>query len=191
MILSQTEKSFIIGNLASYDKRQYPAWLDIKNQPGVNTPEGQAFGHTLVIPRKRIFNVVDPEATAGNSAILREMKEHFIKFWNSPGGKEKVIQRAKKAFDEQNSKLERKNETLYQQILPPILNYFNESSATFRNLTPKDFVFALHPWPDCSVGHLHMHIFPRLADLRKFSTRKHDWKTISIKSVLAAEEEDS
>ena len=189
--MSQTENSFIIGNLASYDKRQYPAWLDIKYQPGVNTPEGQAFGHTLVIPRKRIFNVVDPEATAENSALLREMKKHFITFWSSPGGKEKLIRRAQKAFDDQNAKLEKKNENLYQEILPPVLNYFNESSKTFRKLTPKDFVFAFHPWPDCTVGHLHMHVFPRLESLRTFSTRKHDWKTISLNSVLTVEEEDS
>ena len=143
-----------------------------------------------MISRNRIFNVVDPEATAHGLALLREMKEHFIKFWNTASGKEKVLHRTKKAFDDQNVKLEKKNEQLYQEMLPQILEYFNKSSGIFRNLEPEDFIFAFHPWPDCSIGHLHMHVFPRLEELRKFSTRKHDWKTISINSIFAVEAED-
>lgn len=139
--------------------------------------------------RKRIFNIVDPEATAENCSLLIEMMKHFISFWSTPGGKEKVILRVKKAFDDQNTKLEKKNEKLYRDILPQILNYFHESSEILTRLGPEDFVFAFHPWPDSSIGHLHMHVFPRLEELRKFSTRTHDWKTISINCVLAVEEE--
>ena len=36
-----------------------------------------------------------------------------------------------------------------------------------------------------------MHVFPKNSELRRFSTRTHDWKTIPIEAVLEAEEEDS
>lgn len=179
--------------MASYDSRQYPAWFDVKYKPGSITPEGQAFGHTLVVSRKRVFNVIDPDATANDASLLKEMKNHFIRFWEkSDNGKEKLIERVRLAFDTQNTKLASKPETInrYNALLPQIEADFRKLSIEFRQLKIEDLVFAFHAYPDNSIGHLHMHVFPRLESLRKFSSKHHDRKTISLEAVLEVEAED-
>ena len=191
LILSESPQSYIIGNLASYDKRQYPQWFNPKFKPGVNTPEGQAFGHTLIVSRKRVFNVVDPDATENDSALLKEMKEHFVRFWED-NGSPKLLKRVKSAFDEQNAKLASNDKTLnsYHELLPTIKADFETLSHGFRHLKPEDFEYGFHAHPDNSVGHLHMHVYPKKSFLRKFSTYSHDWKTIPLDAILEVEEED-
>ncbi|KAF6237659.1 hypothetical protein HO173_003860 [Letharia columbiana] len=188
LILSESQDSYIIGNLASYDKRQYPEF-----KPGENTPEGQGFGHCLVIPRKRIFNVVDPDATANHSAMLKEMKEHFITFWKTEDGSPKLLRRVRSTFDEQNTKLASndRNAESCESLRSTLIKDFDMLSNSFLRCNPDDFEFAFHAYPANSVGHLHMHVFPKNSDLRKFSTKSHDWKTIPIEAVLEVEEEDS
>lgn len=192
MILSESQDSYIIGNLATYDSRQYPQWYDSKFEPGVNTPEGQGFGHTLVISKTRIFNVVDPEATKDDCRWLKEMKHHFICFWETEHGSPKLIRRTQSAFDDQNAKLERKKTTLeiFQKLLPTLKKDFDSLAEEFKQLEPKDFQFAFHAWPDNSVGHLHMHVFPKKEVLRRFSAKRHDLKTIPLEAILQVEEED-
>ena len=192
MILSEAQDSYIIGNLATYDKRQYPQWYDAKFEPGVNTPEGQGFGHTLVISKTRIFNVVDPVATWDNCRRLKDMKHHFISFWETETGSSKLIRRTQSAFDDQNAKLERKQSTLdtFQKLLPTLKKDFDSLAEEFKQLKPKDFQFAFHAWPDNSVGHLHMHVYPKKEDLRKFSAKRHDVKTIPLEAILQVQEED-
>lgn len=188
LILSESQDSYIIGNLASYDKRQYPEF-----KPGENTPEGQGFGHCLVISRKRIFNVVDPDATADHSAMLKEMKEHFITFWKTEDGSPKLLRRVRSTFDEQNTKLASNdmNAESCESLRSTLIKDFDMLSNSFLRCNPDDFEFAFHAYPANSVGHLHMHVFPKNSDLRKFSTKSHDWKTIPIEAVLEVEEEDS
>lgn len=178
----------MIGNKASYDERQYPAWFDAKYSR--SNPCGQAFGHTLVLSRRRVFNVVDPDATANNCALLREMRAHFLRLWNND--RERVIRRVRLGFDQQNQKLASKEGTfeLYRSLLPRLEADYEKLVTRFRALNDDDFVFAFHAYPDNSIGHLHMHVFPRDESLRQFSTKKHDWKTISVASVLEAEEKD-
>ena len=192
MILSESPHSFIIGNLHSYDRRQYPQWYDSKNQPGINTPEGQGFGHTLVISRKRIFNVVDPEAIENDCERLKEMKRHFIEFWDFKKGffRSKLIQRTQSAFDDQNKKLKDKALESYTKLLPALKKDFDSLAEDFLKIGSEDFEFAFHAHPDNSVGHLHMHVFPKKEDLRRFSTKSHDWKTIPLEAVLEVERED-
>ena len=193
LILCESADSLIIGNLASYDFRQYPEWFDAKYKPGSITPEGQAFGHTLIVSRKRVFNVIDPDATANNASLLKEMQNHFVRFWEKNGhAKEKLIARVRLAFDTQNAKLAGKPDTIdkYNTLLPQIEADFQKFAVEFEQLKIADFVFAFHAYPDNSIGHLHMHVFPRVESLRKFSSKHHDWKTISLKAVLEAEAED-
>ena len=189
LILSESEDSYVIGNKESYDRRQYPEWFSAKFKPGSVTPEGQAFGHTLVISRKRVFNVVDPDATAHQAALLKEMKGHFVKFWNS-NGRERLVDRVRRVFDDQNDKLTSKEETKAEcrGLLPQLEAGFVKLSKRFQELDAEDFVFAFHAYPDNSVGHLHMHVFPKDLSLREFSSFHHDWKTISLKAILAVEE---
>lgn len=134
---------------------------------------------------------MDPEATADNSALLKEMKEHFITFWET-GGSPKLLERVKSAFDDQNTKLKSdgKNAESYSSLLPTLKKDFEALSMSFLRCNPEDFEFAFHAYPDNSVGHLHMHVFPKQGFLRQFSTKSHDWKTIPIEAVLEVEEED-
>lgn len=192
MILSESQDSYIIGNLASYDQRQYPPWFDPKFRPGESTPAGQGFGHTLVISKKRVFNVVDPDATANDCALLKEMKAHFISFWDTENGIPKLLTRTRSAFEEQNKRLATKESTLdkYWKMLPQWRSDYESLAEGFRKCKPTDFEFAFHAHPDNSVGHLHMHVFPKKLSLREFSSKQHDWKTIPLTAILEVEEED-
>lgn len=187
LILSESQDSYIIGNLASYDKRQYPEF-----KPGEHTPEGQGFGHCFVIPRKRVFNIVDPDATANHSALLKEMKAHFITFWKTEDGSPKLLERVRSTFYEQNTKLASNDRNVgsLDGLLTTLKEDFDTLSKSFLRCKADDFEFAFHPYPAISVGHLHMHVFPKKDELRKFSTKSHDWKTIPIEAVLEVEEED-
>lgn len=187
LILSKSQDSYIINNLHSYDKRQYP-----ESKPGEQSPEGQGFGHCLIIARKRIFNIVDPNATADHSVLLKEMKGHFIGFWETENGASKLLERVRSTFDKQNTKLATNDSTVKSRetLLSTLTNDFNDLRERFLRCKPHDFEFAFHAWPANSVGHLHMHVFPKDGNLRKFSTRSHDWKTIPIDAVLEVEEED-
>ena len=187
LILSESPISYIISNLASYDKRHYPGLK------GEHTPEGQGFGHCLVISRERIFNVIDPDATANNSALLKAMKDHFITFWKFEDGPAKLLKRVRWTFDQHNKKLESTDGTRASscQNSPSTLEKdFVQLEESFKRCKPADFEFAFHAHPHNSVGHLHMHVFPKSGDLRKFSAKNHDWKTIPIEAVLEVEEED-
>ena len=191
LILSESADSYVIGNLASYDQRQYPQWFNPNNKPGINTPEGQGFGHCLVIPKRRIYNIVDPEATANDAAVIKELRHHFRAFWRQ-GGSRRILQRTRFSFDEQNAKLAAKVSMLesYNKLLPVVEADFRTLSHIFSEIKVDDFEYAFHAFPDASVGHLHMHVFPKKGELRKFSTRQHDWKTIPIEAVLEVEQED-
>lgn len=184
LILSKSPDSYIIGNVASYDGRQYP-----ETKPG---PEGQGFGHCFVISRRRIFNIVDPDATANHSALLKEMKEHFIKFWKTEDGPRKLLGRVRSTFEERNNELASDNGKANSYGVSPseLKADFDRLSQYFVRCKPQDFEFAFHAYPDNSVGHLHMHIFPKDERLRTYSTKSHDWKTIPIEAVLEVEQED-
>jgi hypothetical protein len=180
----------IIGNKHSYDSRQYPTWLDPRYEPGKNTPEGQAFGHTLVISKKRIFNVVDPDATANDCERIKEMKQHFSKFWEESQGWNKIIQHAKKVFDDQNKKLMEKAPDKFEKISLELSEYFESSQQDFTKLKAHDFEYAFHPFPENSVGEIHMHVIAKKPSLRLFSAKRHDQKTIPLDVILEAEAED-
>ncbi len=162
-----------MANKESYDWRQY--------KEGKNTKEGQAFAHILVIPDQRIFNIVDPDATKDSCAVLKEMKEHFIKFWRQ-GGATKILARVKEVVEEHITPGQDAGKD-------KIWATYDEMSGAYENLEPDDFAYTFHPFPDASVGHLHMHVYPKSDFFRKYSTEKHDWKNIPLDVVLAVEAE--
>ena len=190
LVLSESLDSYIIANSASYDRRQYPQWLNPKCSSG-HTPEGQGFGHCLVIPKKRIFNVVDPDATASNCFMIKEMRAHFERFWGS-GGPSIILNHVRSKFKTQNNKLasDDRCDNALKDLLPTLEIDLENSAKRFVELAQNDFVFGFHAYPDNSVGHLHMHVYPRERCLREFSTRRHDWKTIPLQAVLEVECED-
>ncbi|KAI4169350.1 MAG: hypothetical protein LQ343_005743 [Gyalolechia ehrenbergii] len=189
LILSESPHSYIIGNVASYDGRQYP------ESPHGKPPEGQGFAHTLVIPKARVYNVVDPDATANNCALLEEMRAHFIHFWNHEDGPAQILARTKRAMDDQDRKIlsnpASPSTPVYEQLRADVFDQFEASKPAFENLVPdRDFLFGFHVFPDNSIGHLHMHVFPHGEALREWSTKEYDWKTVPLQAVLEVERED-
>jgi len=123
-----------------------------------------------------------------NCALLKEMQAHFIKFWKD-GGASAVVEVIRRKFHVRNDKLLRKDSTFVDLAYDMALD-FESLAIDFRRLTPKDFVFGFHAFPDNSVGHLHMHVYPNGASLRKFSTKRRDHKTIPLEAVLEVEEQE-
>ncbi|KAL8691859.1 MAG: hypothetical protein Q9218_003003 [Villophora microphyllina] len=185
LILSETPHSYIIGNVASYDGRQYPL------SPYDKRPEGQGFCHSLVIPKARVYNVVDPEATANNCFLLKEMHNHFIDFWENRNGKSKILERAKRAVDDQDQKLRTSNgdnSPIYDdKVRSHVFDHFDIMKSEFAKLHVDDFLFGFHVFPDNSIGHLHMHVFPHGEAFRSVSTKMYDWKTVPLDAVLEVE----
>lgn len=120
------------------------------------------------------------------------MKSHFIEFWQS-GGKSTALRRTRDSFDEQNQKLQSNSLDNFRKLLPDLQKDFETFSRQFVELEPsdEDFEFGFHAWPDNSVGHLHMHVFPKKAELRHWSTKIHDKKTIPLEAVLEVERENA
>lgn len=120
------------------------------------------------------------------------MKAHFISFWNTEDGSAKLLERVRSTFHEQNAKLAANNGNAkpLDGLLATLKTDFDALSNSFLRCKPDNFEYAFHAYPANSVGHLHMHVFPKNDDLRKFSTKSHDWKTIPIEAVLEVEEED-
>ncbi|KAL8865192.1 MAG: hypothetical protein Q9174_007022 [Haloplaca sp. 1 TL-2023] len=183
LVLSESTHSYIIGNVASYDRRQYPSASKEKR------PEGQGFCHTLVIPKSRIYNVVDPEATAQHCYLLKEMRAHFIDFWTNGDGKQKILARSERALDDQDQKLRSSPDgPEYEKVRGDVYDHFETTKVQFEKLkAEEDFVFGFHVFPDNSIGHLHMHIFPHAEAFREFSARVYDYKTVPLQAILEAE----
>lgn len=144
----------------------------------------------MVILKERVFNIVDPDATVDDAALLKDMQAHFISFWGN-GGTPKLLRHVRTAFHDQNNKLMSNDKTDSSRHLIPTLEAdFQALSEDFNRLKPTDFEFGFHAFPDNSVGHLHMHVFPKKSYLRRFSARQHDWKTIPLEAVLEVEKEN-
>ncbi|KAI4243659.1 MAG: hypothetical protein L6R42_010691, partial [Xanthoria sp. 1 TBL-2021] len=187
LILSESDHSYIIGNKASYDGRQYPLALTEKR------PEGQGYCHTLVIPKTRIYNVVDPLATENHCFVLKELRDHFFKFWSNEINRDAVLARARKALEERESALVHKgprHPQYTQSVSNAVFSDFERMKSVFRLLKAEDFVLGFHVFPENSIGHLHMHVFPHDNYFREHSTKDYDYKTVPLQAILDVEEED-
>ncbi|KAL8865301.1 MAG: hypothetical protein Q9198_009387, partial [Flavoplaca austrocitrina] len=191
LILSESEHSYIIGNKASYDGRQYPL------PPNAKRPEGQGYCHTLVIPKTRIYNVVDPLATENDCFVLKDLYEHFQRFWlaNSSINRRLILHRARKVLDERdtalvNGKTPRPPEYT-DSVRNAIFTDFDRMQYEFQVLKISDFLFGFHVFPDNSIGHLHMHVFPHNSRFREYSTKTYDHKTVPLQAILEVEAEDA
>ncbi|KAL8993626.1 MAG: hypothetical protein Q9169_006201 [Polycauliona sp. 2 TL-2023] len=189
LILSETDHSYIIGNNASHDGRQYPLAVTEKR------PEGQGYCHTLVIPKPRVYNAVDPLATEGNCFILRELREHFLAYWSNQTNRQAMLDRARKALEDRdailiNGKATRPPEYT-NAVRTAVFSDFGNMEAEFKRLSSSsDFLFGFHVFPENSIGHLHMHVFPFHDSYRQFSTRDYDYKTVPLQAILDVEQED-
>ncbi|CAO1605339.1 hypothetical protein XANCAGTX0491_008860 [Xanthoria calcicola] len=188
LILSESDHSYIIGNKASYDGRQYPLALTEKR------PEGQGYCHTLVIPKARVYNVVDPLATRDHCFVLKELRAHFYDFWSKMKNREAMLARAHDALKERESALIHKGPrpaAYTDAVNAAVFSHFQRMKPAFLQLkAEEDFIFGFHVFPENTIGHLHMHVFPHDNDFREYSTRDYDYKTVPLQAILDAEGED-
>ncbi|THV00888.1 hypothetical protein K435DRAFT_432103 [Dendrothele bispora CBS 962.96] len=168
-ILSRSESSYIIGNKASYDTRQYTAEWD-----------------------PCVYNVVELEDTK----IIVEMFEHFGNFWKDPTAIGKVNDRIELAIQlrakEVIEHLEKDPDTFPERkkawdvVMEDVERYRKGCAEKLRQLTVgKDgIVFRFQAGTDASIPHLHMHVLASPAEFRKYSTPDHDYKAIPTKMVM-------
>ena len=77
-----------------------------------------------------------------------------------------------------------------KSVVEAVSRDYETLQPDFERLGEKDFVYGVHPWDTNSVGHLHLHIFPREGKFRKYSAVRHDAKTVTMNDVLAAEKQE-
>ncbi|KAI4270178.1 MAG: hypothetical protein LQ337_006837 [Flavoplaca oasis] len=160
-------------------------------------PEGQGYCHTLVIPKPRIYNVVDPLATRNDCSVLKELCEHFKNFWTSSGKIKRrlMLQRARRALDERDAELVsvpiRRPPEYTELVRKAVFADFERMQSDFLALNVEDFLFGFHVFPDNSIGHLHMHVFPHDSRFREHSTKTYDYKTVPLQAILDVEAEDA
>ncbi|KAF8892829.1 hypothetical protein CPB84DRAFT_1783645 [Gymnopilus junonius] len=196
-ILSESDESYVIGNLASHDTRQYLAKWDPEGKDRTATA-GMSYMHLLVIPKKRIYNAVALDDTH----IIDEMMRHFHHFWSTPESADKIIACLDMAV-KRRTKAAR--ETLMSHK-PDLVDDFDatmkqveasaqELAANLRECQKsqddKALFFGFHPAPEASVAYLHMHTLLPSEEFRQFSTRKHDWKTVPAQVIIDVIEEET
>lgn len=177
LILSESELSYVVGNIASYDGRQYSE----------KDKQGQGFAHCLVIPKARVYNIVDPAACKDGCALIKEMKKHFEDFWNG-NNRHRLLHQTYCVMYKRHTLAEK---DIRGYDANKIVKDFWGIAKSFEKLTADDFTYGFHVYPYNSIGHLHMHVFPHRRTFRQWSTYEHDWKTVPLKAILDVESEDS
>jgi len=150
-----------------------------------------SYMHLLVIPRRRVYNVV----ALNNTEIIDEMMAHFRRFWRNPESADKINGFLKKQIG-RRAKVVREVLVAHK---PDIVEEFDATMEQVRASTDElgnklcqcqksqdDEVlfFGFHPAPVASIAHLHMHTLLILDEFRIFSTRVHDWKTIPVSAII-------
>ncbi|PPR04989.1 hypothetical protein CVT26_012583 [Gymnopilus dilepis] len=189
-ILSESDESYVIGNLASHDTRQYLAKWDPEGKDRTATA-GMSYMHLLVIPKKKIYNAV----ALNDSHIIDEMIGHFRRFWSTPESADKITQCLESAVQRRTKAAREALASHKPDLLEDFDAAMKEVEASAQVLAAKlreyrasqddkILFFGFHPAPDASVAHLHMHTLLVSDEFRQFSTRKHDWKTIPAQAVI-------
>ncbi|KAI1134114.1 hypothetical protein F5Y05DRAFT_422906 [Hypoxylon sp. FL0543] len=158
--LAESAHALLIGNRASFDAAQYP---------GRPEQAGMSMVHILAIPKAGLFNGVS--LTPRTAGLLDEMMSFFRSCWARPRFRHEVLLHQRLAIERRDA--ERPDPDAYRTAM----EHFRELQAVIDDLTPDDFTFGLHLWPDHSVGHLHLHILATPDRCRKYSTYAHDAKT--------------
>jgi len=196
-VLSESEESLVIGNIASHDTRQYLATWDTDGKDRT-AAAGMSYMHLLVIPKRRVYNAVALDDTV----IIDEMMAHFRRFWITPNSVDKVIgwlntaveRRASAVRDSLKSHAADRIDK-FDIVMKDILASSEEFASKLRLLqNPEDdnlLFFGFHPAPEASIAHLHMHVILMGAEFRKFSTHVHDWKTIPVQAVIEVIDEEA
>ncbi|KAH9482162.1 hypothetical protein JR316_0004257 [Psilocybe cubensis] len=187
-VLSETDTLYVIGNTASHDTRQYLAKWDPDGKD--KTPSaGMAYVHLLVIPKKRIYNIVAMKETG----FIDEMTSHFKSFWQSAEAIDKTTVWLETAVKNRAAAARKSVESHSPELLEEFDNTMQEVRKSAKQLNEilrartqsvdELFNFYFHPAPDASIAHLHMHCVLKDKVFREFSTYAHDWKSVPVHDV--------
>jgi hypothetical protein len=123
------------------------------------------------------------------------MIAHFHHFWSSPDSADKIIGWL-------NTAVERRANVVRDALISSKPDLVNEFDTTMKEVhasadqnaiqlrqcqkldVDKLFFFGLHPAPEATVAHLHLHVILISDEFRKLSTRDHDWKTVPAHAVI-------
>ncbi|KAF9492947.1 hypothetical protein BDN71DRAFT_1163577 [Pleurotus eryngii] len=200
-VLSSTEHSHIICNVACHDTRLYSSDVD-PSSSDKTAAAGMSYMHLLVIPSSKVYNAVSHL----NPDLITEMKTHFWDFWVRDDSINKINRAIHDAMERRYAEVadayqRNDNSTAPRRLahLDAVMEECRISAVNFANTlratrNSVDVVYGFHSHPHHSVGHLHMHVL--LADplFRTNSTLAHDRKTLSfeaVEHVLGAEEAES
>ncbi|KAK7464354.1 hypothetical protein VKT23_006521 [Stygiomarasmius scandens] len=185
LVLSESDRSYIIGNRASYDTRQYTAEWDPSGEDKARAA-GMSYMHLLVISKKQqVWNIVGLEDTED----IEEMMTHFLQFWQTTGAVDKVNKRIERAVHEREQEVinslekDESKRKGFRDVMESVEDYRKKCAERLH--ADKDaIVFRFHAWPDASIPHLHMHVLTSPEEFRKYSTPAHDCKAIPADIVL-------
>lgn len=206
-ILSSTEHSLIIANIRGADKRLYPSWRNSRYIPG-QTPEGQAYGHALVIPRGRVESIHHEASNLGRGFIRKEMRQHWDTQIANPEFRKKLNARTQQVFEEavtqltkpmpgeelkdaQLEEFQRRFDTEYRDsgLLDQMRAEMKVQGEVFMNLKSEHFALGTHG-SQYSVAHLHFHGYTWNPDLRTQANVGLDEKTIPDQATSQVMEDE-
>ncbi|KAF4586598.1 hypothetical protein EYR40_010610 [Pleurotus pulmonarius] len=188
-VLSSTERSHIICNIACHDTRLYSSDID-PSSLDKTAAAGMSYMHLLPL-HPTVYNAV----SMSNTELITEMKTHFLDFWNRDDSADKVTHAICDAMERRYTEVARAyqrndNSTAPQRLanLDAVMEECRISATNFANTlrtnrSSADVVLGFHSHPHHSVGHLHMHVVLADPQFRTYSTLAHDWKTLSFEAV--------
>ncbi|KAF5348960.1 hypothetical protein D9758_014204 [Tetrapyrgos nigripes] len=212
-VLSATNHSLIISNVASHDKRLY--------SQDAETGAGMSFVHLLVIPRgdkgeqrgscieqwlipnSHSHYSLQHRLSLDGSWIITEMQSHSRDFWSQPDSVDIIIQAVSKAHEifvrKENLQLSAAAANSDTEALKAFQENLRKAEQSRKKLTERlrtvelnldDFFFGFHCMPNASVGYLHMHVILTPRKFRKHITHRNDWKTIPADVVIEVIDEE-
>ncbi|KAI1341271.1 hypothetical protein F5Y15DRAFT_414387 [Xylariaceae sp. FL0016] len=161
--LAASDAALLIGNRASFDVAQY------RHHHDGPAGAGMSMVHLLCIPRAGLFNGVALDRAS--APIIDHMVELFRAAWVQPAARRAVLRHQREAIGRRHRAAP--DAAAYRAAVA----HWRELEGMIDALSPSDFAFGLHLWPDQSVGHLHLHVIAAPLACRKYSTSRHDEKT--------------
>ncbi|KAL4262146.1 HIT domain-containing protein [Pleurotus pulmonarius] len=189
-VLSSTEDSYIICNVACHDTRLYSSDID-PSSSDKTAAAGMSYMHLLVIPSEKVYNAVSHL----DRSLITEMKTHFWEFWFSDGSINKIIHAVHDAMERRYTVVaeayQRNDAATAPQRLAHLDAVMEECRISAADFAKKlragrnrvDIVYGFHAHPHHSVGHMHMHVLLADPRFRTQSTLAHDWKTLPFEAV--------
>jgi hypothetical protein len=123
------------------------------------------------------------------------MIAHFHHFWSSPDSADKIIRWLNTAVERRanivrdaliSSKPDLVDEfdTTMKEVHASAEQYASQLRQCQKLDVDKLFLFGLHPAPEATIAHLHLHVILISDEFRNLSTKIHDWKTVPAHAVI-------